>query len=141
MENDKQITKKLSNLSDAESKELLKSLINNALSGDNNKEIISLKDKLQLLQNCKTSLMNKSNFNVGDIVKWKPNFRNRELPEYDEPLIILEILETPILDKEEGPSSTYFNEPLDMIVGMIAEEGEFITFYYDSRRFEHFNQK
>ena len=63
MENEKQITKKLSSLSETESKELLKSLIHNALSGEREKDNLSIKDKLQRLKECKEAINNKHNFN------------------------------------------------------------------------------
>jgi len=59
------------------------------------------------------------------------------MPDYGEPAIVMEILEEPILgDKSTG--STYFNEPLDIIIGTLAE-GELRTFHYDKRKFQPFN--
>lgn len=140
MAKDKQISKQLSNLNESESKELIKSLIHSALS-ENESEHLTIKEKLQRLKDCKDAINIKHNFKVGDIVKWKPNLKNKTMPEYGEPLIVLELLEKPFFDKDEGPSSPYFNEPLDIVLGLIADEGEFISFYFDSRRFEPFKTK
>lgn len=140
MTKEKQISKQLSNLNESESKEFIKSLIHSALS-ENEGEQLTIKEKLQRLKDCKDAISIKHNFKIGDIVKWKPNLKNRSIPEYGEPLIVLELLENPLLDKEDGPGSTYFNEPLDIVLGLIADKGEFITFYFDSRRVEPFKKK
>ena len=140
MAKDKQISKQLSSLNESESKELIKSLIHSVLS-ENEGEHLTTKEKLQRLKDCKDAINNKHNFKVGDIVKWKPNLKNRSMPEYGDPLIVLEILENPLFDKEESPGSTYFNEPLDIVLGLIADEGEFVSFYFDSRKFEPFKTK
>lgn len=140
MEKGKQLPKKLSGLNESDSKELIKSLIHDALM-ENDASNLTVKEKLQLLKQCKNLISTKQSFKVGDIVEWKPNLKNRAMPEYDDPMIILEILETPIFDTEDGPSSTYFNEPLDIVAGIIAEDEEFVTFYFDSRRFQKFKAK
>jgi len=36
----------------------------------------------------------------------------------------------------ENWSSPYYGEPLDVLLGIFHDDGSFITFYYDSRRFE-----
>lgn len=140
MEKGKQLPKKFAGLNENESKELIKSLIHDALM-ENESSNLTLKEKLQLLKECKELISNKYDFKIGDIAKWKPNLKNRGMPEYDEPMIVLETLEIPILDNEDGPSSTYFNEPLDIVVGFIADEGEFISYYFDSRRLQLFKSK
>ena len=142
MEKENQLVKKLSEMKSSDSKELLKSLIHDALS-DNDSEKVNLttKEKLARLKECRDSLNIQYNFKSGDIIKWKKNLKNRVLPEYDEPVIVLEVLENPIYDNGEETASTYFKEPLDMIVGYIADEGELISFYYDSRRFQPFKTK
>ncbi len=140
MEKGKQISKRLPNLNDIESKELIKSLIHDALL-DNGSGNLSIKEKLQLLKECKDSFNLKHSFKLGDIVKWKPYLKNRTIPDYEEPMIVLEILENPIFDKEEGPNSSYYNEPLDIILGIIDEEDEFISLHFDSRKIQPFKTK
>jgi hypothetical protein len=75
-------------------------------------------------------------FKPGDIVKWKRPLRNKRLPRYDEPAIVVQVLAEPQVDPEAEPGSTYFKEPLDIILGIIHPDGSFLTFYYDQRRFE-----
>ena len=49
----------------------------------------------------------------------------------------MEVLETTIYDDEQRAGSTYFREPLDIVIGLLDDEdGDFITFYFDSRRLQ-----
>ena len=93
--------------------------------------------KIQLLKQLSESYAKKYDFKVGDIIKWKRKLKNRKLPEYDEPIILLEILETPIYNIDEQMGSTYFNEKIDIKIGII-KDNSFLTFYLDSTRFEVF---
>lgn len=141
MENEHQLIKKLSNLGEGSSKELLKTIIQNALSEEEIVEKMPLKEKLQLLTKCRESLNLKYDFKEGDFVKWKKNLKTRDMPDYDEPAIVLEVLDKIVYDTEAETGSTYFREPLDIILGVIAEDGELIYFHYDKRRFEPFKKK
>ncbi|MCF7977136.1 MAG: hypothetical protein K9L82_03820 [Chromatiaceae bacterium] len=79
-------------------------------------------------------------FQPGDLVGWKPGLRNRKVPTYETPAIVIEVLDEPILDKGEESGSAYYREPHDLILGMIWDRepgrGHFVTFHYDSRRFQ-----
>ena len=75
-------------------------------------------------------------FNVGDLVNWKPGLKNKRYPYDGQPAIVVEVLSTPILDPREPNVSPYFREPLDLVLGVIADDGSFATFYYDRRRFQ-----
>lgn len=83
-----------------------------------------------------SSLLKKEIFEVGQIVKWKKDLKNKRLPYKNQPAIVVSVLNEPIISKEEESSSPYFLEPLDIILGIIIDEDTFLTFYYDSRRFE-----
>jgi hypothetical protein len=74
-------------------------------------------------------------FQPGDIVDWKKGLKNKAC--YG-PFVVVEMLTEPLFDmeKEHGSGSTYWREPLDLVLGSVDGEGDFITFYYDSRRFE-----
>ena len=79
-------------------------------------------------------LTEKSTFKPGDIVDWKFGLRNKQL--YG-PFIVVEVLDSPIFDNEDGAGSPYFHEPLDIVLGKVMDDGErFVTHYYDSRRME-----
>lgn len=76
---------------------------------------------------------------AGMVVGWKPGLKNRRWPAPDKPCIVLEMLDQPVLDNDES-GSTYFREPLDMIVGLVVEEGEhrgdFLMFHACSERYQ-----
>lgn len=83
-----------------------------------------------------STLLKKEIFEVGQIVKWKKDLKNKRLPYMNQPAIVVSVLDEPIISKEEESSSPYFLETLDIILGIIIDEDTFLTFYYDSRRFE-----
>jgi len=82
----------------------------------------------------------KHTFRAGMIVTWKSGLKNRRWPAYGRPLIVISVLDTPAIDTTEESASTYFREPLDLIVGLFLESGEhrgnFITFHVNSECFQ-----
>lgn len=78
-------------------------------------------------------------FEIGQVVKWKPNMNNKKLPKQNQPAIVVEVLEKVLIDEETSASSTYFQEPLDIVLGVFGKDGTFLTFYHDSRRFEPYS--
>ena len=123
-------------LNEDQKKNLLKVLLKNALE-ENKKESIDNPQKILILKELRDSYEKKYDFNVGDIIKWKNKLKNRKLPEYDEPIIILEILDEPIFNVKEQIGSTYFNEKIDIKVGVI-KDNSLLTFCFESARFEPF---
>ena len=93
------------------------------------------KDIAQLKSVCK-SFLNKELLEVGQIVKWKEHLKNRKLPHKNQPAIVIEKLKIPLISTDNESGSPYFLETLDIILGIVVENGTFLTFYYDSRRFE-----
>jgi len=89
----------------------------------------------QLKSVCK-SFIKKESLEVGQIVKWKDHLKNRKLPHKNQPAIVIAILDKPVISTDDEPGSPYFLETLDIILGIIVENGTFLTYYYDSRRFE-----
>jgi len=89
----------------------------------------------QLKSVCK-SFIKKESLEVGQIVKWKENLENRKLPHKNQPAIVIAILDKPVISTDDESGSPYFLETLDIILGIIVGDGTFLTFYYDSRRFE-----
>jgi hypothetical protein len=79
-------------------------------------------------------------FSPGDLVTWKPGLRNRRIPRYGEPAVVVSVLESPVTDSDQESGSTYFREPLDLVLGVIWDgergRGDFVTFHFDGRRFE-----
>ena len=72
----------------------------------------------------------------GMLAQWKPGMKNRRTPDYDVPMIVVEVLESPIIDSTFESGSVYFRERLDTILGFVDEDSEFYMLHYDSRRFE-----
>ena len=72
----------------------------------------------------------------GDIVVWKDRMRNKSIPSYAQPAIVVEVLSQPLFDEENGPSSVYFREPLDVRLAVLDKDGDFVSFLFDSRRFK-----
>ncbi len=74
-------------------------------------------------------------FAPGGLAYWKPGLKNKRLPEYGQPVIVIAVLETPVLDNESKPSSQYYREPLDMQIGLLDRDNELVAYFVDSRRF------
>ena len=106
--------------------ELLARVMETTKSSGSDEEIQKLKDAFIRFQK-------KERFEVGDIVVWKNGLRNRE------PAIVVENFSVPFYDEGETTGSSYFREPLDIRLGVIDDSGDFITYVYDSRRFESFS--
>lgn len=77
-------------------------------------------------------------FEVGQLVCWKEGLKHKKRPRQGEPAVVIGVLEEPILAPTDEPGSPYFREPLDLVLGVLDEDGDFMTFHYDSRRFEPF---
>lgn len=79
-------------------------------------------------------------FAPGDLAMWKRGLRNHRYPARGKPAVVLEVLETSILDSERDSGLPYFREPLDIVLGVFMDEGEcrgqLLAWHFDSRRFE-----
>ena len=129
-------------MSDQEStsKDLIGTLIQSLQSGesvDEEKESYGQEHIAQLQEAC-NNFLKKNLFQVGQLVKWKENLKNRKLPYKNQPAIVVEILAEPIINSQEESGSPYFRETLDIILGILVDDETFLTFYYDSRRFESY---
>jgi len=98
--------KELIELNEDQKKDLLKVLLRKALE-DKTNQALNNQSKAELLKKLRELYETKNDFKVGDLIKWKSQLKNRKLPDYDEPLIILEILTEPIYDNKEVVGSTY----------------------------------
>lgn len=72
----------------------------------------------------------------GMLATWKPGLKNRCFPTYGHPAIVVERLSTPILNHETEAGMTYYREPLDLLLGILHREGDFLVYHFDSRRFQ-----
>lgn len=104
---------------------------------DSHEDTLRLPDEIEgMLRNNYSSLMQKHQFRVGEIVRWKEGLKNRQRPRYGEPAIVVDVLAVPVVDESDGSGSPYFREPLDLVLGVIDEDGELQSYYFDRRRFE-----
>lgn len=78
----------------------------------------------------------KQSLQPGMLAQWKPGMKNRRTPDYDVPMMVVEVLEQPVIDTTFESGSIYFRERLDIILGFLDEDDEFCLLHYDSRRFE-----
>ncbi|MBK8536933.1 MAG: hypothetical protein IPL59_18675 [Candidatus Competibacteraceae bacterium] len=76
----------------------------------------------------------------GQLAMWKPGLKNRRFPAYGQPAIVVERLDPPILDHEEEAGVTYYREPLDMLLGVLHKDGDFLIYHFDSRRFQIYEE-
>jgi len=79
----------------------------------------------------------KTDFHVGDYVKWKKGMQNRGIPEDDDDFgIVTEVLAEPIFDPtRKSAGNPGFREPLTIRVGVIIKDG-FHEFFMDGNRME-----
>lgn len=97
---------------------LVDMLTHNLESDDVKKFINSLdvtKDDDSAIQELKKSYeayISIESLSTGDVVSWKPGMRNRTLPNYRQPAIVIEKLQYPIFDESQNAGSQYFHEPL-----------------------------
>lgn len=78
-------------------------------------------------------------FRPGDLVCWKQGLRNKNYPKDGEPAIVIEKLAVPVYDPGTEAGLPYFREPLDLALGVVDQDGDFLIFHYDSRRFQQFS--
>lgn len=95
--------------------------------------VSSLRERYHQLKNVRHELR------AGMIVTWKPGLKNRRWPAYGKPAVVVKMLDTPVLDTDES-GSTYFREPLDMILGFFIDSGEhrgdFLVFHTSAERYQ-----
>jgi len=74
-------------------------------------------------------------FRPGDIVVWKEGCSNRKRPKADEPCVVIEVLPEPLFSEEKSAGTPYFHEPLDIVLGMLDNDGDLVRYCFDKRRF------
>jgi hypothetical protein len=85
--------------------------------------------------------MRRHDFRPGQLVCWKPELKNRKFPAYGECGVVVNVLPEPVMDTGNDSGSPYFREPLDIVIGFLDGEGDFITYHFDSRRFAPINEQ
>jgi len=79
--------------------------------------------------------MRRHEFQPGQLVRWKPELKNRKYPAYGECGVVVSVLAEPVMDAGNDSGSPYYREPLDIVLGFVDGDGDFITYHFDSRRF------
>lgn len=95
-----------------------------------------VKSQIEDLTFRKESLDDDEYFTLGDIVVWKERMKNKNFPLHGQPAIVIEVLDEPVYDRTAQIGSHIFNEPHDLLLGLIMDNGDFLTFHYDKRRFK-----
>jgi hypothetical protein len=90
----------------------------------------------ELLREAQEALTERHDFRPGQLVEWKTMLRNRQLPEYGQAAVVLEVLDEPVVNESEPADSPYYREPLDLILGVIDGDGDVAAFHFDGRRFK-----
>lgn len=78
-------------------------------------------------------------FKVGDLVHWKKDLKNKRFPAYNEPVVIVEVLNTPVVDPTGVFGSQYFREPLSIAIGSFQDDDGLDVWHVDGRRFTRVN--
>lgn len=86
-----------------------------------------------ILQERSLKMREKNMFSPGQLIQWKAGLDHKRTKG---PFIVMDVLADPIRDPERDNAAPYFNETLDIVLGVIYETGDFLEFHYDSRRFE-----
>lgn len=94
-----------------------------------------------VLREAQEALTARHEFRPGELVEWKTTLRNRQLPEYGQAAIVLEVLAEPVFDEGEPSDSPYYREPLDIVLGVIDGDGDLAAFHFDGRRFKPVTSK
>lgn len=74
----------------------------------------------------------KVQFGSGDLVQWKKFMKDSFLPHNGAPAIVVRYLDEAIL---VGKNGAVLTEPLDIVLGFLDGDNEFVTGHYSSNRF------
>jgi len=115
----------------------LRQLARRAMLAQTETKFQSREGLIERLNALRSSLFNEIDFAEGDIVQWKDSLRNRALPRYGEPVIVIKMLLEPVFGDDDS-GTPQFQEPLDVILGWLDKDGDMVCFHYDSRRFRKY---
>ena len=101
-------------------------------------DALSSQEQARIVKNSLAMFLKPNSFQPGDLVVWKGRMRNRTRPRYNQPAIVIEVLDAPLYDEDESSGSQYYREPLDLRLGFIDRDGDFVTLLVDQRRFTHY---
>ena len=93
MEQKKEITEILSTLGENDRKDLIKKIIEGAVGNKEKRNNSSPEVTIEKLTQLKQSLDKVYDFKFGDIVKWNHNLKIKSIPEYEQPALVLALLD------------------------------------------------
>jgi hypothetical protein len=73
-------------------------------------------------------------FRPGDLVMWKPGMKIANLPEYNQPAVVLDVRPGQV-DPTNDAATSSFRDPCDVRFGTIVQDGHFVGYWLDSKRF------
>ena len=88
-----------------------------------------LETHLTLLKESANELLNNQDFQIGDIVIWKPNLKNRYLPLINQPCFVIELIQNP--EKFIINNILYYN---DICLGFLMDDGTFEISIFDKNQ-------
>ncbi len=123
---------------DAAFKQLLNNVLETTQHNDEleREQFNDTEERLQALQR-RFSAQPPNGFKPGQIVQWKSGMQNRRFPKYNEPAVVMEVLNPAVFDNDpKSHGSNMFREPLNLVLGLLDADGDFFCWHYDGRRFE-----
>ena len=96
-----------------------------------------MKDSLKATQAFVSTLNTNPSFAIGDVVAWKgEEFKNKRCPELSQRAVVSYVYPVAIFSSAGDRSGTSYEfEPLDIRLAFIDEDGDYMKYAYDSRRF------
>ena len=83
-------------------------------------------------------LFAEEDFQLGDLVEWKPGMASHKIPHYGQPCVVVE-LKPGQMNPDGSSGSPYFGSRADIRLGIIdPNDGEFIMWWFDKRHFRHY---
>lgn len=82
-----------------------------------------------------STYLRKHEFEPGQAVQWKPEMRDRNLPRYGQPAVVLEVLREPVVCRDD-PTRNIAPDQYDLILAIMCPDGFVFTVMADSRRYE-----
>ena len=77
-------------------------------------------------------------FEVKDVVKWIPGLQVMNMPALEQPAVVLELLDQPVVDEDAELGDPSRSIRCDIVIGFMVDEKRMVTVLADSRRFQAF---
>ena len=117
--------------------EIIKALISQIQEPEEKREINVEEYTKQLIKTIEV-YEEKYEFKKGELVVWKEGLKNKKVPDYNIPAVVIEIYTEPIIDENAPLASPYYKEELNLKLAILDEDNELLTFHYDGYRFKPF---